>query len=350
MNRALRFLPVALSAVAMLLTGAPAERAAAQPAPLAAALGTCRLESGDSLPECHVTYRVFGRMNERRSNVVLVPTWLAGRSERWIPLLGPAGLVDTSAFHVIVVDALANGSSSSPSNNRARPGARFPALTIGDMVHSQHRLLTEHLGINHLYAVVGVSMGGTQALEWAVRYPAFVDRVVSIVGAPRVGAYSQAHIALLLSIVETGRRYGMPEDSIWQEVARLNQLVSATPRAVDRIPAARLDSALRTEVEEMRAWMRAETFEDFATQTRAVLRYDLSAPFGGDLARAARAVRARTLIVYSWDDHLTTATSSATFARLLGADTLAVPSACGHSAFRCETATIGAKVRTFLAP
>jgi len=350
MRRALRCLQVALSVAAILLTGAAAERAAAQPAPLAASLGTCRLESGESLPECRVTYRVFGQMNERRSNVVLVPTWLGRRSENWISLLGPTGLLDTSAFHVVVVDALANGSSSSPSNSRARPGTRFPALTIADMVHSQHRLLTEHLGIKHLYAVVGVSMGGMQAFEWAVRYPAFVDRVVSIVGPPRASAYTQAHLALRLSIVETGRRYGVPEDSIWLQVARLHQLVSATPRAIDNIPAARQDSALRTAAEGSRAWMRAEAFEDFATQTRAMLRYDLSAPFGGDLARAARAVRARMLVVYSWDDHMVTATSLAAFARVLGADTLVVPSACGHAVFACETGTIGAAVRGFLAP
>jgi homoserine O-acetyltransferase len=347
---AIRFLPVALSVIAMLLAGPAVERAAAQPAPVAADLGTCRLESGDSLPGCRVTYRVFGQMNERRSNIVLVPTWLAGRSEHWISLLGPAGLLDTSALHVVVVDALANGSSSSPSNSRALPGIRFPALTIADMVQSQLRLLTEHLGVQHLHAVVGVSMGGMQALEWAVRYPAFVDRVVSIVGPPRLSAYSQAHFALRLSIVETGRRYGVPEDSIWLQVARLNQLVSSTPRAVDRIPMAGLDSALRTEVEGSRAWMRADALEDFTTQTRAVLRYDVSAPFGGDLARAARAVRARMLVVYSWDDHVAGATSSATFARLLKADTLAVPSACGHGVFVCETGTIGAAVRTFLAP
>lgn len=91
------------------------------PPPAIAALGTCPLESGDSLPHCRVLYRTFGVLSPARDNVVLIPTWLGGRSADWIPLLGPKGLVDTTGFFVVVVDALGNGVSSSPSNSPTRP-------------------------------------------------------------------------------------------------------------------------------------------------------------------------------------------------------------------------------------
>jgi homoserine acetyltransferase len=170
---------------------APPSARAQTPPPTVASLGSCRLESGASILDCRVAYRTFGRLDASRSNAVLIPTWLLGRSEDWISLLGAEGLVDTTRYHVIVVDALANGHSSSPSNTAPAGQAAFRDLTIGDMVESQHRLLTERLQIPRLRAVVGISMGGMQALEWAVRYPTFAQVVIPIVGSPRVPAFDR---------------------------------------------------------------------------------------------------------------------------------------------------------------
>ena len=78
--------------------------------------------------------------------------------------------VDTTRHHVIIIDALADGHSSSPSNS-AVGAVAFAGLTIGDMVEVQHRFLTEHLGLQHARAIVGISMGGFQVFEWAIRYP-----------------------------------------------------------------------------------------------------------------------------------------------------------------------------------
>jgi homoserine O-acetyltransferase len=69
---------------------------------------------------------------------------------------------------VILVDALGNGLSSSPSNT-----SNFPDITIHDMVVAEHELLTRKLKISHLYAVMGISMGGMQTFEWLASYPDF---------------------------------------------------------------------------------------------------------------------------------------------------------------------------------
>src|SRR4051812_33110908 len=126
------------------------------PPPQIAALGSCTLSSGKTIHNCRVAYRTFGRLNAARTNGVLIPTWLLGRSDQWIGLLGPNGLVDTTRFFTIVVDALGNGLSSSPSNSSAADRTAFNDLTIGDMVVSQHRLVAQHLKLPRLHAVMGI--------------------------------------------------------------------------------------------------------------------------------------------------------------------------------------------------
>src|SRR5882672_9263362 len=154
---------VCLAAALAALQFGKAASGQARPAPppppppaTVASLGTCRLGSGATIENCRVAYRTFGRLNAARTKAVLIPTWLPGRS-------------------------------SSPSNT-PEGRAAFRALTIADMVEAQHRLVVEILKLPGLHAVLGISMGGMQAFEWAVRYPTFVDAVVPIVGTPQTGA------------------------------------------------------------------------------------------------------------------------------------------------------------------
>lgn len=116
-----------------------------------ATLATCWLAGGATLPACRVAYRRYGRLAADRDNVELVPTFFSGKSEDHLFWLGTH--VNTTRHLGVIVDALADGYSSFPSNT---PGgaAVVAALPIGEMVDVQHRLLTEHLGIQHLRAVV----------------------------------------------------------------------------------------------------------------------------------------------------------------------------------------------------
>lgn len=335
---ALNMLTAGVAAVAQ--TSAPA------PAPKVASLGECRLGTGAVIPDCRVAYRELGALNAARSNTVLITTWLLGRSDDWLELVGANGFVDTTRFHVVVADALGDGHSSSPSNTAPRARGVFSDLTVGDMVASQHRLLTEQLGIHHLHAVLGFSMGGMQAIEWAVRHPSFVDRIVPIAGSPRVGTFDRLMWTAMLDEIEGARRAGTPGDSVWARLAHLEMLFVQTPAGLN----ARGIDPVSTEIAaNARQYRRAWDLEDYAAQLRAIRRYDVTTPYGGDMRRAAAEVRAQVLAVYSWDDHMVTAGAVAELARLVRADTLSVRSQCGHVMMFCEQARVAPAIRAFLA-
>lgn len=314
------------------------------PSPVVASLGTCTLASGATIRDCRIAYRTFGRLSPARDNAILIPTFFAGRSEDHRFMLGD--YVDTTKYHVIIADALADGHSSSPSNVGAESRSAFRDLTIGDMVDAHYRLLTEQLGIQRLHAVVGISMGGFQAFEWAVRYPTFANAYVPVVGSPRVADSDRLVYRALISGADNGARNGASPDSIWEQLSRIETLFMRTPQGLRGLGIAKVDAEVTGMAD---GYRRAWALDDYAAQMRAIERYDIASRFGGDLSRAAKAVRGRMLVVYTPDDRMVSSETSAEFARLTGADTLVVPSDCGHSVFWCEATTIGARVRQFLA-
>ena len=314
-----------------------------EPDPAVVDLGTCRLAVGAEIPDCRVAYRAFGTLNAARDNVVLIPTFFAGRSEDHAFML--ATYVDTTRYHVLIVDALADGRSSSPSNTG--PGAReaFVGLTIGDMVDAQRRLL-DALGIPRVHAVVGISMGGFQAFEWAVRYPDLADVVVAVVGTPRPEPSDRVLYGALVEAAEQARAAGLSGVDAWMHPSRIETLFMGTRPAMDAqgFLGAEADvSGLATSYAGA-GW----ALEDYAAQARAIGSHDISASFGGDLAAAARVVRARMLVVTTPDDQIVSPGPAAEFARLVGAEVLAVPSPCGHAVFWCEDEALGGAVRSFI--
>src|SRR5215813_14851830 len=154
-----------------------------------AQLGDFKLEGGEVIRDCRIGYRTFGKLNAAKSNAVLLPTWASGTTEQLKGNVGPSGLVDADKYYVILIDALGNGVSSSPSNSKLQPRMSFPKFTLADTVRTQYELVTKILRLNHLHAVMGVSMGGMQTFQWAVAYPDFMDLVIPIVGSPQLAPY-----------------------------------------------------------------------------------------------------------------------------------------------------------------
>ena len=336
---------VAVVGFAILVRAALLDAQSPLPQPKVASLGVCRLASGRTISNCRLAYRAYGRLNEQRSNAILIATWLLGRSDDWAPLVGPEGYVDTTEFHVLVVDALGDGLSSSPSNSTASGRRAFADLTVGDMVESQYRLLTEKLGIRHLRAVVGFSMGGMQSIEWAVRYPSFVDRVVPIAGSARVGSFDRMMWTAMLNEIADSKLAGTGPDTVWSRLAHLEMLFVQTPVGINsRTP----DSVEADVAANARGYRHGWKLDDYAAQLGAIRRYDVTRG-SGDLRSAAARVQARMLAVYSWDDHMVTAGSVAQFAQLVHADTLSIGSPCGHIMLFCERARVAPAIRAFIA-
>jgi homoserine O-acetyltransferase len=309
-----------------------------------AELGTCALESGEKIEDCKIGYRTFGKLDAAKSNVVLFPTWFTGTTKPLIEMI-PQKLVDTSRFHLILVDALADGVSSAPSNSTKQPRLKFPKITIRDMVESQRRLL-DSLGIKRVHAVMGISMGGMQAFEWAVTRPDDAARIVSIVGTPQLTSQD-----LLLWNAELHALEG--------DIAYANGAYQGHPpmRAVQDIHWLNLTTpgyrAQETSREAFPKWLAekeadvAFDWNDWRRQLEAMLVHDVA--HGGSLEDAAKRVKAKMLVVVADQDHMVNPGPSKRFAQAAGARVLAFDTPCGHFAPGCESAKLGEAVKAFLA-
>ena len=146
--------------------------------------GNFELEDGGNIYDLQLAYAVHGKLNRRKDNAVLVPTWYSGTSKIMEQLyIGKGRALDPGKYCIIVVNQIGSGISSSPHNTPPPWNmAKFPRVRISDDVRAQHKLLTEHLKIKSLALVVGGSMGAQQVYEWAVRYPDMVMRAAPIAG------------------------------------------------------------------------------------------------------------------------------------------------------------------------
>ncbi len=145
-----------------------------------------KTESGVVLPKAKVVYGTYGRLDDKKDNVILVPSHYMADYHGYEWVIGPGHAIDLSKFFVVATELFGNGRSSSPSNTpEPYHGPRFPVTTIRDNVEAVHRLLTEELHITHVRAIIGFSMGAQQAFQWAVSYPEFADKIVATCGTAK---------------------------------------------------------------------------------------------------------------------------------------------------------------------
>jgi homoserine O-acetyltransferase len=157
--------------------------------------GDVVLAGGTTLPDARLVYATYGEPNARCDNVILYPTRFGGSHEDNEYLIGPGRALDPDRWCIVVPNMLGNGVSSSPSNTpEPLHGPRFPRTTHVDNVALQHRLLTEHLGVERLALVVGWSMGGQQAYHWAALHPEMVERMAVLCGAARTAGHTHVFL------------------------------------------------------------------------------------------------------------------------------------------------------------
>lgn len=167
------------------------------------------LQLGGSFGPVTLAYETWGELNSTGDNAILLTHALTGsahaydqdqpddpRAAWWNPLIGPGHYFDTERYFIICSNVLGGCyGSTGPSSINPRTGhpygLSFPLVTIRDMVHAQRRLI-EHLGVQELSLVAGGSVGGQQALEWAVSYPELVRRVAVVAATSALTAQAVA--------------------------------------------------------------------------------------------------------------------------------------------------------------
>ena len=149
-------------------------------------LGDFTLIQGDTLHDAKLAYKTQGILNANKDNAILFPHMWSGTSTSMEIFIGEDRPIDPSKYFIILPGQFGNGFSSSPSNTPApQNGGAFPNVMIGDDVIAQHRLVTDHFGINELQLVTGWSMGAEQTYEWCVRYPDMVKRAAPFAGTAK---------------------------------------------------------------------------------------------------------------------------------------------------------------------
>ncbi len=173
------------------------------------------LDSGATLAPVEVAYETYGLLNDAKSNAILVLHAFSGDAHAagishdggkpgwWDNMIGPGKAFDTNRYFVICSNVLGGcrGTTGPGSINPATGcpyGMSFPVITVADMVRLQ-KMLIDWFGIRRLLAVTGGSMGGMQALEWAVAYPEQVVAAIPIATTAR-------HTAQQIAFNEVGRQ------------------------------------------------------------------------------------------------------------------------------------------------
>jgi homoserine O-acetyltransferase len=298
-----------------------------------ASIGDFTLENGQHIVDCKIGYRTYGKLNSNLSNAIIYPT-AGGSTTYMMQLFGATAEIDTTRFYLILIDALGNGVSSSPSNSTSQPKTSFPQFNIRDIVSTQYKMLTEKLNIHHLVAIVGGSMGGLQALQWAVSYPDFMDKVVAIEATPKLSTYDLLWMHIYIEAVKSdtayyGGNYTVNPTSPLS--IHLMQLLLTTPAIVNKtVPADSFDTWLPS-LEKPNPF--TVDCNNMLWQTKAVMMHDVTAKAGGSLENAAKIIKAKMLIIANKQDHVINQTLSIKFAGIAKAKLIVMDNDLGHLIF-----------------
>lgn len=167
-------------------------------------LGDFQLQSSMTLHAGRLAYQTFGQLNADKSNAIVYPTWYSGFLSDNYWLVGKEMGLNPDRYFIIIPALLGNGESSSPSN-MAKPfdGPRFPNITMYDNVRAQHKLVTEHFGIEQLRLVLGWSMGAGQTYQWGVQYPSMMDGLLPFCGSAKTSPNNLVFLEAVKAAITT---------------------------------------------------------------------------------------------------------------------------------------------------
>jgi homoserine O-acetyltransferase len=175
------------------------------------------LESGVVLPTLQITYTTYGRLNAEASNVIWVCHALTANSdvaEWWPHSVEPGRFLDPDRYFIVCANILGSHYGTTGPLDAPTEGAQpwysdFPRITVRDMV-ACHRLLADYLHIGKIHCIIGGSIGGFQALEWAATEPNRFRNAVFIATAPRTGGWVAAFNESQRMAIECDSTFGQP--------------------------------------------------------------------------------------------------------------------------------------------
>ncbi len=346
--------------------------------------GGLGLEAGGHLSVVTVAYETWGKLNADASNAVLVLHALSGDSHVsgpvepghpspgwWGPLVGPGAAIDTNRYFVVCPNVLGGcQGTTGPSSWAAdgRPyGSRFPVVTVKDQV-AVERALASELGIDTWYAVAGGSMGGMRAIQWAVDFPANVERAIVVA----TGAAASAEQIALCWLQDQAIRLDPDfRDGDYYDAERGPAVGLAIARGIGHL-------SYRSEVELQRRFgnnsqdhepplskgryavesylahhgekmIRRFDANSYLVLSEAMNHYDLGRGYGGAREALSR-VRAQVTIAGISSDRLYPLRLQWELADLLGSadDVQVIDSIVGHDAFLVEHQAMGEVIREAL--
>ena len=292
------------------------------------------LQCRETLPGFELVYETYGELNAARSNAVLVCHALSGDHHAagyhapedrkpgwWDACIGPGKPIDTRKFFVVSSNNLGgcNGSTGPTSIDpqTGEPwGERFPAVTVKDWVRTQ-ALLADTLGIERFAAVIGGSLGGMQALQWAIDFPERIGHAVAIAAAPKLSAQNIAFNEIARQAIlsdpdfldgryfeaETKPRKGLMLARMVGHVTYLSgdgmgvkfgrELKSGDIRSAQDVQF-QVESYLHYQGTSFSERFDANTY---LLMTRALDYFDPALEYGGDLVAALRRAKARFLVL-----------------------------------------------------
>lgn len=310
----------------------------AQPGQQIINIGNFKTLSGLVINNAALSFRTLGEMNTDKSNVVIWPTWFTGTSEDIIKSGMLDKTLDTSGLYIILLDSLGNGASSSPSNT-----LNFPDITLADMVEAQHRLLVNHLNIKHVRAVMGISMGGMQALEWMVRYPNYMDKVVSIAGAPSLTSYDNLVWQAQVDLLEHAMKNKQGIEFALQKSYDIFYMNLSTPQDFSHFVASNnVKSFMAKKYQSMMA------AKDYLVSVKALMSQNIFQSANLDLKDIHTRIKADVLIILSESDQLVNSEHSLALAKAIKAKTLVVEGNKGHMAVFLQNSKIQDVASEFL--
>ena len=332
------------------------------------------LDNGSVLDTLTLAYRTYGRLNDNKSNAILIchaltgdhhPSGanpLTGRAGWWDNMVGPGKPIDTDRYFVICQNVIGGcAGSTGPSSQRADGtpyGLDFPVITIGDMVRAQNVLL-DRLKIPDLFCVIGGSMGGMQVLQWAAAHGERVFSAIPIATAARhssqnIAFHEVGRQAILAdpdwhggnyAAENTAPRKGLAVARMAAHITYLSEAALQRKFGRNLQDRDRLSYGFEADFQ-IESYLRHQgiSFVDrfdansYLYITRAMDYFDLAADFGGTLADAFANTKARFCVVSFTSDWLFPTSESISLVRALNAaganvSFVEIESDKGHDAF-----------------